>query len=58
MSKYYKVDITKPPIGPPCREIYYGIFTYRKARKSAEKNKDWKIYIKEYGQELEESKNE
>ena len=44
----YIVDITKPPIGPPCRTIRDGFFSPKETKVSIEQTKRWKVYIEEY----------
>ena len=58
MSKYYEVDITKPPIGPPCRrmkEIFFFGGLYE-TKESKARTKDWHVYMEEYRKEFEENK--
>ena len=45
----YIVDITKPPIPPPCRTIYDGVFSRGETKYSKQRTLDWSDYIKEYG---------
>ena len=46
----YIVDISKPPIRPPCRTIYEGFFSYGETKESIQQRKDWNEYIKKYGE--------
>ncbi len=54
----YIIDITKPPIGPPCRNIKDGFFVSYETNESIEQTERWKVYIEEYGEVLRRSRNE
>lgn len=44
----YIIDITKPPIGPPCRSIKGSLFGDYETKKSKEQTKKWNLYIDKY----------
>ncbi len=56
--KEYVVDIEKPPIGPPNREQYCGIFSSGETSASILQGKKWSKYIDEYRDALYNDKNE
>lgn len=48
--KNYEVDITKPPIPPPCRTMKETFFAgLIETEESKQKSKDWQEYISLYG---------
>lgn len=48
----YIVDISKPPIPPPCRIFKDGLFGSKETNESVEQTKRWNLYIKEYSDSL------
>ena len=45
----YKIDITKPPIGPPCRTMKETFFSgLKETKKSKEQTEKWCLYIEKY----------
>ena len=52
----YIIDISEPPIGPPCITKRQGLFTFKETKESIEQTKRWEIYIKEYRKALKEKK--
>ncbi len=44
----YIVDISKPPIRPPCKTIREGLLSYGETKESVQKRSDWNEYIKRY----------
>ena len=53
----YLIDISQPPIGPPCIIKRQGWFSFKETKESIEQTKRWNIYIKKYI-ELLSDKNE
>ena len=45
----YKIDLTKPPIGPPCRlmkeSLFFGL---KETKQSKQRIVKWYLYIEEY----------
>ena len=50
------VDISKPPIFPPCRTIKCGIGGDYETKESKQRTEAWERYIKKYGEALENKK--
>lgn len=49
----YIVDITKPPVGPPCRTmkdyVWFGMY---ETKESKQQTKDWYEYMEQYKKEF------
>jgi hypothetical protein len=58
MTEEYIVDISKPPIFPPCRTFKYGWFRGEyETKESKQKTNDWNRYIKEYRKAIQNKTN-
>lgn len=49
----YIIDITKPPIFPPCRSIKCGLFGDFETKKSKLRTQRWKEYMEKYREALD-----